>query len=131
MEWSICKSYDEIYSLCKFSQAETQITLTQTDDWIGQAVIDAATIAHRHYDRLIEIFNLQRSTVDPRQGLGKEARQILSVLFDLALSGWAAVLTRLATRVDIELPDSSLTMATLLAGLEVARQLAGRNQSRT
>lgn len=121
MEWSICKSYEEIYSQCQFAKAKTRITLGDHAEWIGDAVEQAAGIAHQHYHRLIEIYNLQRSLVDPRQGLGKEARQILSELFDVALNGWAAVLTRMASMTDRELPDSSLTMATLIAGLDMPR----------
>lgn len=121
MEWSICKGYEEIYCLCQYNRASVRIPFVQSSDWIRQAVIAAAQIAHTHYQRLIEIYNLARGTVDPPRGLTKEARQILSELFDLALSGWATVVGRIAAEASVELPDSSLTMATLIAGLDMPR----------
>jgi Domain of unknown function (DUF4332) len=121
MEWSICKSYEDIYALCQFAKARVHLSLGTGDNWIEQAVIDGATFAHQHYHRLIEIYNLTRGAADPRQGLGIEARRTLSELFDLALSGWAAVLTRIASLTSVELPDSSLTMATLIATIDVPR----------
>ncbi len=121
MEWSICKSYEEIYALSLFERDRPTIDLDEGDDWIEQAVTQAATRAHVHYDRLIELFNLPRSNVDPKQGLGRESRQILSELFELAVGGWANVLRRIAAHVSIPLPDSPLQVATVLAGLDVPR----------
>ncbi len=121
MEWSICKSYEEIYALSLFSRDRPTIDLKEGDDWIEHAVIQAATRAHAHYDRLIELFNLPRSNVDPKQGLGRESRQILSELFEMAVGGWANILRRIAANVSIPLPDSPLQAATVLAGLDVPR----------
>ncbi len=121
MEWSICKGYEEIYALCQFGRAPRQIKLSDDEDWIKQAVLQGAAMAHQHYTRLIEIYNLARGTVDPPRGLTKEARQILAELFDLAIGGWASILMRMATLMDSMPPDCSLSMATVIAGIDMPR----------
>ncbi len=78
-------------------------------------------MAHEHYERLIEIYNLPRGTVDPPRGLTKEARQILAELFDLAIGGWACILMRMATQMNSVPPDCSLTLATVIAGIDMPR----------
>ncbi len=121
MEWSVCKAYDEILAQCQFAKASRQIKLTSDSDWLTRAVLDGAAMAHEHYARLIEIYNLARGTVDPPRGLTKEARQILAELFDLAMGGWASILMRLAAQMNSVPPDCSLTMATVIAGIDMPR----------
>ncbi len=121
MEWSVCKAYEEIHQLCQFGRAPRQIKLADGDDWISQAVLQGAAMAHEHYTRLIEIYNLARGTVDPPRGLTKEARQILAELFDLAMGGWASILMRIASMLDSVPPDCSLTLATVIAGIDMPR----------
>lgn len=121
MEWSICKAYEEIYELCQFGRATQQLKLSDDSDWLTQAVLQGAAIAHEHYARLIEIYNLARGTVDPPRGLTKEARQILAELFDLAIGGWASILMRMAAQMGSVPPDCSLTLATVIAGIDMPR----------
>ena len=121
MEWSICKAYEEIYELCQFGRATRQLKLSDDSDWLTQAVMQGAAIAHEHYARLIEIYNLARGTVDPPRGLTKEARQILAELFDLAIGGWANILMKMAAQMGSVPPDCSLTLATVIAGIDMPR----------
>ena len=121
MEWSICKAYEEIYALCQFGRAPKQIKLSNDSDWVSQAVLQGAAVAHGHYTRLIEIYNLARGVVDPPRGLTKEAREILAELFDLAIGGWASILMRMASQMESIPPDCSLTLATVIAGIDMPR----------
>ncbi|MFO1065333.1 MAG: DUF4332 domain-containing protein [Pirellulales bacterium] len=121
MEWSICKAYEEIYELCRFNHAEYHLELDAESGWMRRAVLSAASISHQHYDRLCEIYNVARGVVDPPRGLTKEARTILADLFDLAIGGWATILTRIAADTQAVLPIVSLSAPTIIATLDVPR----------
>lgn len=119
MEWSICKSYDAIHSLIATEKIETHFQLESGADWLQKAVTEGAIAAHRHYDRLIEIYDMQNGCKNPPKGLNAEARSRLAELFGLATVGWAGILSRLADDTTSNLPDVSLGLTTLLASLDM------------
>ncbi|MFO0941066.1 MAG: zinc dependent phospholipase C family protein [Pirellulales bacterium] len=119
LEWSICQSYNEIYSRAKSQGLTCDIVLAADLQWIGKAVVAAAAVANRHYDRLIDLYDLKAGVKNPREGLNDEAVEILSELFVLAIQGLSAVLTRLADETVAQLPQMSLTMTSLLATVDM------------
>lgn len=119
MEWSICKSYDDILAYYVNSGLQCDFALASDDKWIGKAVVAAASVAHRHYDRLIAIYDLKKGVANPRQGLNEEAVAILAELFALAIHGFSSVLSRLADETTAQLPQVSLTMTSLLATIDM------------
>lgn len=118
MEWSVCKSYDAIAALLPDNLTST-LRLPAATPWIGGAVIEAATQAHTHYDRLIDIYDLKAGVRKPQEGLDEEARHILAELFELAISGWACILDRVANEMTVELPKRSLSIPTVLAAIDI------------
>jgi predicted flap endonuclease-1-like 5' DNA nuclease len=127
LEWSICQSYDEIYNLCRESGYECDFELAVDDQWISKAVLAAAAVAHRHYDRLVAIYDVERGVAKPRAGLNDEAMTILAELFALTIGGLSRVLTRLADETTRELPQVSLTLASILATIDMPLAwIAGR-----
>lgn len=119
LEWSICQSYDEIYNQAKTQGLTCDFALAADPQWIGKAVVAAAAVANRHYDRLIDLYDLKRGVSKPREGLNDEAVEILSELFVLAIHGLSAVLTRLADETVAQLPQMSLTLTSLLASVDM------------
>lgn len=119
LEWSVFKSYDAIFETLRARQLQAKIQFSHGSDWISKAVIAGANVAHQHYGRLLEIYNLEQGTRTPVAGLDAEARGILAELFSVAHTGWAQVLCRIADTTTAEIPDSSLTLAGLLASIDV------------
>ncbi|QDV24032.1 DUF4332 domain-containing protein [Aureliella helgolandensis] len=119
MEWSICKSYDAIHAQCGPQHMEIDFQLASGEGWISKAVTAGAEIANQHYARLIEIYDLELGCQHPPDGLNHEARQILAELFGIALTGWGSVVTRIADEIEVELPESSLALTTLLASVDM------------
>ncbi len=135
LEWSVCKSYDALYAQCTTDQIDVKFRLASSSDWISQAVVTAARIANTHYSRLVEIYDIEQGSKHPQQGLNSEARQILSEMFGVAISGWAAVLTRLADQTTVDIPSFSLSLTTLLAAIDiplawVARKISDASEQR-
>ncbi len=122
MEWSVKCAYDEIYSLASENPSLPSFALTDDTDWLNLAIHDAATIANQHYETLIEQYNMAESSKQPALALSRSSKRILAELFTLALTGWGAVLDRLAKQTPTGIADRSLTPATLMAGLQVPLQ---------
>jgi hypothetical protein len=118
MEWSIYRAYQEIYQQAGDEGIQAKFDFTDEQDWIAKAVLAAASVAHRHYDDLIRLYDMHAGATDPKLALNAESRAILAELFALAIHGWAGVLTRLADETTKQLPSVSLTMPSLLAPID-------------
>ncbi|MEM7478254.1 MAG: DUF4332 domain-containing protein [Planctomycetota bacterium] len=132
MEWSVCKSYDEIFKLAK--ERSWNFTLVNdSPEWLSQAVKAAATASHQHYDRLIDIYDLKKGCKNPPEGLNDESREILAEMFAIAVGGWSQILGRLANETTSAMPEVSLSLTTFLATIDmplawIVRKIADTNE---
>ncbi|MFK7734935.1 MAG: DUF4332 domain-containing protein [Pirellulaceae bacterium] len=132
MEWSICKSYDTIYEASKL-RPDTRFELPESNSWLTDAVTNGATIAHGHYYRLLEIYDLEKGCKHPPSGLNEESRERLSQLFSMAIQGWARVLDKIAAETSADIPELSLGLANVLAAIDfpfawVVRKIASATE---
>ncbi|TWU00950.1 DUF4332 domain-containing protein [Stieleria varia] len=125
MEWSVCKSYEAIYSRWRDSQYQTVFPLTNKSsmlsgsDWVRDAVIQAAELSHPHYERLIEIYDLPAGVKSPPDGLNDESREILTDLFGFAITGTAQIIDRLANQTTAAIPPTSIALGTVIAAIQM------------
>ncbi len=122
MEWSVCKSYEEIYSQIRDGKVRVNFQLARRDGWISEAVLTAAQQSHRHYHRIIEIYDLERGVKRPIEGLNAESREILVSMFGIAITGWARILERVAQSCQSPLPAVSLNLATVVSAIQIPSQ---------
>ncbi|MEZ6088809.1 MAG: DUF4332 domain-containing protein [Pirellulaceae bacterium] len=118
MEWSICKSYEEIYQRWASGRVRVRFTLPESERWISDAVTAGASASHRYYHRLIEIYDLPRGVRSPPEGLTAEARDILAEMFGIAITGWARILERVAEQATSRIPVAGLSVATVVAAID-------------
>ncbi len=131
MEWSVCKTYDEIYELAK--QLARQFELNEEPGWLAEGLKKAATMSHTHYDWLIDEYDLAKGCKKPPEGLNTESRKVLAELFALAIGGWAKILERLADETTLPMPEVSLGRTTFLATIDmplawVVRKISDTNE---
>lgn len=119
LEWSICKSYDEILSRWRDDRFRIVFRLSSRPDWLASAVIRGAELAHRSYETLVSTYDLDAARKDPRRGLSEPAIESLAELFGVAIIGWARVLDRTASEAENHLPQVSLLPSTILATIKV------------
>lgn len=119
MEWSICKSYEDIYQMSRSESPQILLQPLGGTAWIGHQVTEAARVAHSYYDRLIKIYDVENGCIDPPRGLNEESRMILAKLFAIAIHGWAAVISRIAEISTTKVPTTTLTLATIMAGVQI------------
>ncbi|MCA9130478.1 MAG: DUF4332 domain-containing protein [Planctomycetales bacterium] len=134
MEWSVCQSYENIYSRCQ-ALPQLAFPLGLSEDWLGQAVLQGAQFAHQYYSFLVRDYDLIQGCQDPPAGLSEESQEVFAKLFQLALTGWGAVLTRLTDETSAEIPEFSLNLTSLLATIDmplawIVRKISSFNERR-
>ncbi len=119
LEWSVTKSYGRIRRRWKSSRNRHPFQLPQGENWLSDAITHGATVAHSHYNELINRYDLQAGTKHPPSGLDNRSIDILALMFGMAITGWAQVLQRAANESRVAIPKTSLSMTTVLATLKM------------
>ncbi len=119
LEWSVCCSYQEIYQAACSSSSFTSFELPTGDDWLTDAIHRGATLAHPFYEPLLDDYDMNEASRFPKLALGIDSKRILAQLFVSVQTAWGSALDRIANESTIALPNISLTLPTLLAGVQV------------
>ena len=120
LEWSVCKSYQTIFEHWNNGPKQVEpMDAEPTEQWLGSMIEQGATSSRQHYERLLEIYDLASATQPPNMGLNSEVIEIFSQLFGRVLTAWGQVLDRTAAMISAEIPDMGLTLATVLATIDV------------
>lgn len=119
LEWSVTKSYETILDRWQQGNHKVIFELSSGEDWLKQALMRGAEVAHRHYDQLIDDYDIQAGTRRPTEGLDVHSIDILAGLFGIAITGWSKILEKAAEETRAEIPESSLTLPTLIAGIKM------------
>lgn len=127
IEWSITKSYASLFLQWKNDPTRIVFQLSDGPGWLGDAILQSAHVAHQHYDTIIDHYDLKAGRLDPPSGLDTASRGCLSQLIGLCVTGWARVLERAANDAeqarDCLLPEQGTSLATVLAGIRVPKQV--------
>jgi hypothetical protein len=123
IEWSVRCCYDEIFSQWKDDELRVVFQLGDSEGWLAEAILKGARFANRGYDRLVNGYDLELGSRNPKQGLDADAKATFAPLFGLAITGLARIWERVADEAEAvrgePLPTSGLGLRTLLAGLEI------------
>ncbi len=119
LEWSVCCSYQSIFKMaCEDSQLES-FPLGSASNWLTDSILRGATMANRYYEPLMDDYDMKESGRHPELALGSDSRKTLAMIFTWVLTGWGSVIDRIANEVSVKLPNTSLAVPTLLAGLQM------------
>jgi len=135
-EWSVAKSYDDIFQLLKQQRGLPQVDVPAGDDWLEQMVIQGAEVANPHYDTLVANYNFDRGVKQPEAGLDSTCRTILCELIGYAQVGLAQILQRAFTEARVTPPETLVTLRGILAALQipirwVTRKIADEHERTT
>ncbi len=119
LEWSVCCSYQEIYQAACSSSTLASFELPTGADWITDAIYRGATFAHQFYELLLDDYDMNEASRFPKLALGIDSKRILAQLFVSVQTAWGSALDRIANESTITLPNISLTLPTLLAGVQI------------
>ena len=115
-EWSIAQSYVELRNIIEQDLGGyPSMELPTTPTWLTDVIRLGAEEANRHYDTLLEHYNLAAGVKNPPLGLDQELKDCIAAQIALAVSGLARVLDRAFTEAKAEPPAVDLTVETLLS----------------
>lgn len=123
VEWSINRAYDGLRAEGLAAHPDLDVAVPEGADWLPRMVRAGAARANVHYEALIAHYDFTRGVVDPPSGLDPVGRRICAELLIYAATGFARVLERALTESGATPPALSLTAETVLAALQVPRQL--------
>lgn len=119
LEWSVCCAYQEILSIACSDPSLESFDVTDSADWMTDSILRGATLANAHYEALIDQYDMNESRRNPKIALPKESKQTLAQIFTWVITGWGMVLDNIANGTRSVMPSASLTLPTLLAGIQV------------
>ena len=125
-EWSISKTYDELYELGMRDFADMTVELPSDPNWLVQLLCQGAEKANGYYEKLIAHYDIQRGVVDPPAGLDRVAKRIVAEMIRYAYLSYAAVLDRAIEEANVHAPDVGLTAATLVAAAHIPVKVLAR-----
>lgn len=118
LEWSVCCAYTEIFDLAYADTSLESFAINPRNDWIQDAVMRGATMSNQDYEPLIDDYRIELAK-SPKLALPDYSRKILAKIFVWVITGWGQALELIANHTDTPFPDLSLTLPTLLAGIQV------------
>jgi hypothetical protein len=118
LEWCIGRSYGRLQHIIEYDHGGyPQLESPRADDWIEQMVLIGATLAHAHYDTVLQHFDLSRALLDPLTGMDQECQDRIASCLAHAVVGFARVLERAIDQAQIEAPTIETTLQGFLAAV--------------
>ncbi len=135
LEWSVTKSYPRIFDRWKQGDHHIVFELAGSSGWLGEAVTAGAEVAHRHYQQLIDDYDLAAGAKRPTEGFNDRSIDTLAGLFGVAITGWAKILERAASQTQSDIPRDPLLIQTLVAAIQmpvawIVRRIDSASQQR-
>ena len=136
VEWSISKSYDDLFQLFE-TEYQAEIAKPRSTErqaeLVQELVLQAAALSHRHYRNTIDHYKFDIGVQDPPEGLDAVLRETYARLLGYAAIGFARILEELIRDSGVRPPEVSLSLESVLAGLEipirwVTRKVADRQE---
>jgi hypothetical protein len=72
------------------------------DKWLERMVLTGATLAHEHYDAVLQHYDLERAIRDPQSGMDQECQDRIAKCLAHAVVGFARVLQRAISESEVE-----------------------------
>ncbi len=121
-EWSVTKSYTDLWTVLEIDLGFPTIDVPSGDDWLEQMVRAGAEASHCYYDELIAHYDFAAGSKNPRKGLDDHARRIIAGLLGHGVVGFAKILGRMIDEAAVTPPEVSLTAESAVATLNVPVQ---------
>lgn len=126
VEWSISRAYDELWAEARETEMVAQPLAAAGARWLRELVCAGAEDSNKSYEKLIAHYSIEAGVVDPPSGLDPVARRLVAALLMRAARTIAVVFDRAIGEAAVAPPQVPLTLATLLATLEIPRQLLAK-----
>ena len=118
LQWSISKSYGELQHILDFDLGGyPKVEAPRRDDWLAHMIQQGATMAHEHYQVILDHYDLTKAVQDPRTGMDQECKDRIAKCLGAAVIGVARVFERAIEEAAVEPPSVETTLQGFLAML--------------
>jgi len=125
LEWSISKSYGRLQQIIELDLGGyPQLEAPPREDWLERLIATGAELAHRHYDAVLQHYDLPRGVRDPLTGMDEECCSRIAECLGHAVVGFARVLEKALAEAEVEPPMVETTLPGFLAILAAPLKLA-------
>ncbi|MCE9603359.1 MAG: DUF4332 domain-containing protein [Planctomycetia bacterium] len=115
-EWSVAQSYVELQNIIEQDLGGyPHVEVPATTTWLADLMRYGAEEATKHYETILEHYNLSAGVKDPLKGLDQELKDRIAGQIALAAGSFASVLDRLWAEAKVEPPQKSLTVETFVS----------------
>lgn len=118
-EWSITKSYADIWAIAEGECGFPDVTIPDSSQWLTDMVHAGADIAHVYYDELIAHYDFKAGAKNPPKGWDDHSRRVLAKLIAYAVVGFSRVLGRLIRDANVAPPAVNLSFETMLSTISI------------
>jgi len=124
LEWSISKSYGRLQQIIELELGGyPQLESPPREDWLERMIVTGAELAHRHYDAVLQHYDLSRGVRDPLAGMDEECQSRIAECLAHAVVGFARVLEKAVAEAEVEPPLVETTLPGFLAVLAAPLKL--------
>ena len=120
IEWGVAKIYSQLVSTQEAAQAVQHWKPPEhasSADWLAVLIIEGATLAHSHYDIMIDHYDPASGRRNPADGFDDVCRGSVSLLLGWSIKAVAFVIDQAIIDSQAVPPKRRLSVATILSGL--------------
>lgn len=123
VEWSFSKSYRTFQAILENDLGGyPQMEAPKGDKWLAEMVRAGAKASNKHYELVIEHYDLEKGVKDPPAGLDQELKDTIAKLVGHAAIGFARILDRAFEDAAIAPPKVGGNLQALFLALEMPIQ---------
>ena len=119
VEWSIRQSYDELRIMAQTQMGYPNLEAGTQPGWLDELVTAGAEISNGYYEALIERFDFAVSLRDPKEGLDKTGRQMITQMIGFATISLARILDRAFVEAGVAPPTTNPSLEGIFAVLDI------------
>ena len=123
VEWSFNKSYTTFQKILEKERGGyPEVECPDGDDWLKQMVKAGAQASNRHYEFVIDHYDLDAGVKDPPSGLDQALQDVIAELVGHAAVGFSRILDRTFEEAAVHPPYVGATLQGFFLALEMPIQ---------
>jgi predicted flap endonuclease-1-like 5' DNA nuclease len=113
LESALSRGFPELHAIIENELGWPDVPMPQGDDWLEKMIRTGAAIATKHYETVLDHYDIEAGHRRPEDGLDQELKDIFAALIGYASVMLARVLDRAIHEAAIAPPNVSLTLDSL------------------
>lgn len=119
-EWSMNKAFEEMQQLLVDELGGyPDVVVPSGNEWLGTMVRQGAELSNKHYETVIDHYDLAKGVKNPPAGLDREIKICIAQMIGHAAVGYARILDRAILEAKVKPPRTSVSLHGMLATMTI------------